>query len=46
MIWIQAGFAMVVLNAALKAIPEDIIEAARMDGASGCPRCSAPCRSR
>jgi len=35
LIWIQAGFAMVVLNAALKAIPEDILEAARMDGASG-----------
>ncbi|WP_375483961.1 carbohydrate ABC transporter permease [uncultured Jatrophihabitans sp.] len=35
MIWIQAGFAMVVLSAALNAIPDDIIEAARMDGASG-----------
>jgi alpha-glucoside transport system permease protein len=35
MIWIQAGFAMVVLNAALKAIPEDILEAARIDGATG-----------
>jgi alpha-glucoside transport system permease protein len=35
LIWIQAGFAMVVLNAALKAIPDDILEAARMDGASG-----------
>lgn len=35
LIWIQAGFAMVVLNAALKAIPEEIIEAARMDGATG-----------
>lgn len=35
LIWIQAGFAMVVLNAALKAIPDDIIEAARMDGATG-----------
>jgi alpha-glucoside transport system permease protein len=35
MIWIQAGFAMVVLGAALKAIPEDILEAARMDGATG-----------
>jgi alpha-glucoside transport system permease protein len=35
LIWIQAGFAMVVLNAALKAIPEDILEAARMDGATG-----------
>ena len=35
LIWIQAGFAMVVLNAALKAIPDDVIEAARMDGATG-----------
>jgi alpha-glucoside transport system permease protein len=35
MIWIQAGFAMVVLSAALKGIPEEIIEAARMDGATG-----------
>jgi alpha-glucoside transport system permease protein len=35
LIWIQAGFAMVVLGAALKAIPEDILEAARMDGATG-----------
>ena len=35
MIWIQAGFAMVVLGAALKAIPDEILEAARMDGATG-----------
>ena len=35
LIWIQVGFAMVVLNAALKAIPEDVLEAARMDGATG-----------
>jgi len=32
MIWIQAGFAMVVLSAAIKAIPTDMIEAARIDG--------------
>lgn len=32
MIWIQAGFAMVVLSAAIKAIPADIVEAARLDG--------------
>lgn len=32
MIWIQAGFAMTVLSAAIKAIPDDIIEAARLDG--------------
>jgi alpha-glucoside transport system permease protein len=32
MIWIQAGFAMVILSAAIKAIPADIVEAARLDG--------------
>ncbi|KWV33818.1 carbohydrate ABC transporter permease [Micromonospora rifamycinica] len=32
MVWIQAGFAMVVLAAAIKAIPGDIVEAARLDG--------------
>lgn len=32
MIWIQAGFAMTVLSAAIKAIPADIVEAARLDG--------------
>lgn len=32
MVWIQAGFAMVVLSAAIKAIPADIVEAARLDG--------------
>jgi alpha-glucoside transport system permease protein len=35
LVWIEVGFAMVVLGAALKAIPEEIIEAARMDGATG-----------
>lgn len=35
MIWVQAGFAMVVLSAAIKAIPDDIVEAARLDGVSG-----------
>ncbi|GAA4427968.1 sugar ABC transporter permease [Georgenia halophila] len=35
MIWIQAGFAMVLLSAAIKAIPDDIVEAARLDGVSG-----------
>ena len=34
MIWMQTGFAMVVLSAAIKAIPDEIIEAARIDGAS------------
>jgi alpha-glucoside transport system permease protein len=32
MVWIQAGFAMTILSAAIKAIPEDIVEAARLDG--------------
>jgi alpha-glucoside transport system permease protein len=35
MIWIQTGFAMTVLAAAIKAIPDDIVEAARLDGLSG-----------
>ena len=34
MVWMQTGFAMVVLSAAIKAIPDEIIEAARIDGAS------------
>lgn len=35
MVWIQTGFAMTVLSAAIKAIPDETIEAARMDGATG-----------
>lgn len=35
MIWIQAGFAMTVLSASIKAIPDDIIEAAKLDGLKG-----------
>jgi alpha-glucoside transport system permease protein len=34
MIWMQTGFAMVVLSAAIKSIPDEIIEAARIDGAN------------
>jgi alpha-glucoside transport system permease protein len=34
-IWIQTGFAMTILSAAIKAIPDDITEAARLDGVSG-----------
>ncbi|MFI6427186.1 carbohydrate ABC transporter permease [Promicromonospora sp. NPDC050880] len=34
-IWIQAGFAMTLLSASIKAIPDDITEAARLDGVSG-----------
>ncbi|GIF05576.1 alpha-glucoside ABC transporter permease [Actinoplanes siamensis] len=33
-IWIQAGFAMTILSAAIKAIPDEIVEAARLDGVS------------
>ncbi len=35
LIWIQAGFAMTILSAAIKAIPDDIVEAARLDGLYG-----------
>ena len=34
LVWIQTGFAMVVLSSALKAVPEETIEAARIDGAN------------
>jgi alpha-glucoside transport system permease protein len=34
LIWIQTGFAMVILSAALRGIPEETIEAAILDGAS------------
>ncbi len=34
LVWIQAGFAMVILSAALRAIPEETIEAAIIDGAN------------
>lgn len=33
-VWLSTGFAMVLLSAAIKAVPEDTIEAGRMDGAS------------
>jgi alpha-glucoside transport system permease protein len=33
-IWIWSGFCMTILSAALKAVPEEIIEAARVDGAT------------
>lgn len=33
LIWAQAGFSMVLLSAAVKGVPEDTIEAARIDGA-------------
>lgn len=34
MIWLQVGFAMVVLSAAIKGVPTELTEAARIDGAS------------
>ena len=34
LIWGQTGFAMVVLSSAIKAVPDDFIEAARVDGAT------------
>ena len=35
LIWVQTGFAMVILSAALRGIPEETIEAAVIDGANG-----------
>ncbi|MEM6716743.1 MAG: sugar ABC transporter permease [Cyanobacteria bacterium P01_C01_bin.147] len=34
MIWLQTGFAMVLLSSAVKGIPQDVVEAARIDGAN------------
>jgi alpha-glucoside transport system permease protein len=34
LIWLQAGFAMVLLSAAIKGVPEETLEAARIDGAT------------
>lgn len=34
LIWIQTGFAMVILSAALRGVPEDTVEAATIDGAN------------
>ncbi len=33
-IWIQTGFAMVIFSAAIKSVPGDLLEAARIDGAT------------
>jgi alpha-glucoside transport system permease protein len=33
-IWLQAGFAMVLFSAALKGIPDELLEASRIDGAT------------
>ncbi len=34
MIWMQTGFAMVIFSAAIKGIPDELLEAARVDGAN------------
>ncbi|MTV25198.1 sugar ABC transporter permease [Nitriliruptoraceae bacterium ZYF776] len=34
MIWTQTGFAMVILSAAIKSVPDELLEAARIDGAT------------
>ncbi|QEN06645.1 sugar ABC transporter permease [Oceanispirochaeta crateris] len=35
MVWLQTGYAMVILSSAIKGIPDEINEAARVDGANG-----------
>jgi len=35
MVWLQTGYSMVILSSAIKAIPEEINEAATVDGANG-----------
>ena len=37
LVWMQTGFAMVLFSAALKGVPADLLEAARMDGAQRDP---------
>ncbi|MEI2776964.1 MAG: sugar ABC transporter permease [Tetrasphaera sp.] len=34
LIWLQAGFSMILLSSAIKGVPEDTLEAARIDGAN------------
>jgi alpha-glucoside transport system permease protein len=34
MVWLQTGFAMVVISSAIKGIPSELLEAARVDGAT------------
>lgn len=34
LIWLQTGFAMILMSSAIKGVPDDTIEAARIDGAS------------
>ena len=35
LVWIQTGFAMVILSAALRGVPHETLEAAQVDGATG-----------
>jgi len=34
MVWLQTGYAMVLLSAAIKGVPDELLEAARVDGAN------------
>jgi alpha-glucoside transport system permease protein len=34
MVWLQTGYAMVVLSSAIKGVPAELLEAARIDGAT------------
>jgi alpha-glucoside transport system permease protein len=34
MIWLQTGYAMVILSSAIKGVPAELLEAARIDGAN------------
>jgi alpha-glucoside transport system permease protein len=34
MVWLQTGYAMVILSSAIKGVPAELVEAARIDGAS------------
>ena len=46
MIWLQTGFAMVVLSAAIKGVSVEVLEAARLDGAASArPSSRSSCRS-
>ena len=40
LVWIQTGFAMVILSAAMKNVPDEVVEAAMLDGASNWRRFS------
>ena len=34
MVWLQTGYAMVIISSAIKGVPGELLEAARIDGAS------------